>query len=103
LAMWDMPRHVRNDLAKRCDLVFVKGDANYRRLLGDCDWDLTAPFDDVVGCYFAAPICALRTLKAEIGCGMAAHQIERAASLDANWKTNGRFGVVHFGRGACDN
>jgi Damage-control phosphatase ARMT1-like domain len=99
-AMWDMPSSVRSDLVERCQLAFVKGDANYRRLLGDRDWDLTAPFDQVVGCYFPAPVCALRTLKAEIGCGMEASQVERAASLDANWMTNGRFGVVHFGEGA---
>jgi Damage-control phosphatase ARMT1-like domain len=99
-AMWDMPWSVRSDLVERCHLAFVKGDANYRRLLGDRDWDLTAPFDQVVGCYFPVPVCALRTLKAEIGCGMEASQVQRAASLDANWMTNGRFGVVHFGKGA---
>eukprot|EP00529_Nitzschia_sp_RCC80_P022196 CAMPEP_0113468152 /NCGR_PEP_ID=MMETSP0014_2-20120614/15201_1 /TAXON_ID=2857 /ORGANISM="Nitzschia sp." /LENGTH=492 /DNA_ID=CAMNT_0000360519 /DNA_START=250 /DNA_END=1728 /DNA_ORIENTATION=- /assembly_acc=CAM_ASM_000159 len=99
-AMWDMTEPLRSDLRDRCDLAFVKGDANYRRLLGDCMWDRTAPFEDVVGSYFPCPVCALRTLKAEIGCGMDADQIERAKSLDDNWQVNGRFGVVHFGRGA---
>lgn len=100
LAMWDMPHNVRSELVSRCDLAFVKGDANYRRLLGDRDWDYTAPFADVVGCYFPVPVCALRTLKAEIGCGMSADQVKRAQELDPNWMTNGRFGVVHFGQGA---
>jgi hypothetical protein len=99
-AMWDMTEPLRSDLRDRCDLAFVKGDANYRRLLGDCMWDLSVPFEDVVGAYFPCPVCALRTLKAEIGCGMDADQIERAETLDANWQVNGRFGVVHFGRGA---
>ena len=26
-------------------------------------------------------------------------QVERARSLDDNWLVNGRFGVVHFGKG----
>lgn len=99
-AMWDMTEPLRTDLKERCDLAFVKGDANYRRLLGDCTWDMTAPFEDVVGAYFPCPVCALRTLKAEIGCGMDADQIERAKNLDDNWQTNGRFGVLHFGSGA---
>jgi hypothetical protein len=99
-AMWDMTEPLRSDLRDRCDLAFVKGDANYRRLLGDCMWDLTAPFSDVVGAYFPCPVCALRTLKAEIGCGMDAAQIEKAKQLDENWQVNGRFGVVHFGKGA---
>jgi Damage-control phosphatase ARMT1-like domain len=79
----------------------VKGDANYRRLLGDRKWDFTAPFTDVVGVYFPCPVCALRTLKAELGCGMDADQVEKAKSLDDNWLVNGRFGVVHFGAGAA--
>ena len=99
-AMWDMTEPLRSEIAKHCDLAFVKGDANYRRLLGDCVWDYTAPFEDVVGCYFPCPVCALRTLKAEIGCGMDADQVERAKTLDPNWMTNGRFGVVHYGKGA---
>jgi hypothetical protein len=71
--------------------------------LGDCLWDLSAPFQDVVGAYFPCPVCALRTLKAELGCGMDTNQVERAKSLDDNWMVNGRFGVVHFGTGAQKN
>ena len=99
-AMWDMTEPLRSDLKKRCDLAFVKGDANYRRLLGDRMWDFTSPFEDVVGSYFPCPVCALRTLKAEIGCGMDADQIAKAKKLDDNWQVNGRFGVVQFGKGA---
>lgn len=102
-AMWQMTEPLRTDMKDRCDLAFVKGDANYRRLLGDCLWDLSAPFQDVVGAYFPCPVCALRTLKAELGCGMDTNQVERAKSLDDNWMVNGRFGVVHFGTGAQKN
>lgn len=62
-AMWDITEPLRSDLRDRCDLAFVKGDANYRRLLGDCKWDMTAPFEDVVGAYFPCPVCALRCSK----------------------------------------
>jgi hypothetical protein len=103
LAMWDMPDLMRLDFGKRCDLVFVKGDANYRRLLGDRMWDLSTPFQDVVGSYFPCPVCALRTLKAELGCGMAPEEIARAKKLDDQWMVNGRFGVVHFGTGLKSN
>lgn len=98
--MWEMTEPLWSDMHERCDLAFVKGDANYRRLLGDCTWDFSeASFQDVVGNYFPCPVCALRTLKAEIGCGMAADQVARAKSLDDNWQTNGRFGVLQFGSG----
>jgi hypothetical protein len=99
--MWDMPTDLRSDMEARCDLAFVKGDANYRRLLGDLQWDFSAPFEDVVGRYFPCPVCALRTLKAEIGCGMEKEKVENAKIVAAdNWSTSGRFGVVHFSMGA---
>lgn len=98
--MWDMPNRLRNDLKERCDLAFVKGDANYRRLLGDLEWDYSAPFEDVVGNYFPCPVCALRTLKAEVGCGMDEMKWKNAKKIDDKWMVNGRFGVVHFSLGA---
>lgn len=47
-------------------MVFVKGDANYRRLIGDRLWETDTLFSDVAG-YFPTRLCALRTLKAELG------------------------------------
>jgi hypothetical protein len=100
LAMWDMPSKLHAEFATHCDLAFVKGDANYRRLLGDRQWQLTTDtFEDVVGYYFPCPVCALRTFKAEIGCGLEREQIDKARKLDSNWMVNGRFGVVQFSQG----
>jgi hypothetical protein len=99
-AMWDMTEPLRTDLATRCGLAIVKGDANYRRLLGDRKWDYSDDFQKVVGAYFPCPVAALRTLKAELGCGMDEDQVKRARELDANWLVTGRFGVAQFGSGA---
>ncbi|CAM9859579.1 unnamed protein product, partial [Heterosigma akashiwo] len=66
---WEMPDSLRNDLNENSSLVFVKGDANYRRLLGDRHWPLDTPFSDVCN-YFPTKVCALRTLKGEVGCGL---------------------------------
>jgi len=99
LAMWDMPSPLHDEFVTQCDLAFVKGDANYRRLLGDRQWQLTDTFEDVVGYYFPCPVCALRTFKAEIGCGLEREQIDKARKLDSNWMVNGRFGVVQFSQG----
>ncbi len=56
---------------------------------------LEAPFADVCS-YAPAPLLCLRTLKAELGCGMAKAGTDRAASSDETWLTDGRWGVVHF-------
>jgi uncharacterized protein with ATP-grasp and redox domains len=87
-----MPDDLRADLA-RMDLVLVKGDANYRRLLDDAHWPSTTPFADGV-VYFPAPVAALRTLKGEIITGLAPGQAERLAAEDPAWLVNGQRGVI---------
>jgi len=92
-AMWEMPSDLFDELASKSALAFTKGDANYRRLLGDRSWALDAPFKQVCA-YFPTTLCALRTLKAELGCGMRGEETARAAAQDASWMVNGRFGVI---------
>lgn len=95
--MWDIPLDLKNEITKS-SLTFIKGDANYRRLLGDRQWEFAKhSFQNVVGDYFPTPVVALRTLKAEIGCGMKQHKIDRAKSIDKNWLVNGKFGVIQLG------
>lgn len=94
LAFWEMPDELRSELAQS-RLVFVKGDANYRRLLGDREWPYTTPFEDIV-CYFPAPLAALRTLKAELAAGLQSTQVEELNVKDPNWLTNGQWGVIQF-------
>jgi len=94
-ALWDVPEALYDHLRDSSSLIIVKGDANYRRALGDRPWPLDAPFAEVCS-YAPAPLLCLRTLKAELGCGMAKAGTDRAASSDETWLTDGRWGVVHF-------
>ncbi len=93
-AGWEMPADLRADLA-RAALVVGKGDANYRRFLGDRRWPPTTPFADIAA-YAPAPLVLLRTLKSEIVAGLAPGQAEAAARRDPAWLTNGRWGVIQF-------
>lgn len=94
LPFWEMPTSVAEDLSESA-LVFQKGDANYRRLLGDRQWPMDQPFAEVAG-YYPAPLCALRTLKAELGCGMSVEGMARAAKEDKDWQVDGRWGVIQL-------
>lgn len=96
-AFWDMPERIQNRLAGST-VVFVKGDANYRRLLGDRHWPLDTPSKDILS-YWPVPVCPLRTFKAEIGCGITQEAQNRAYSQDKSWMVSGRWGVVQFGGG----
>lgn len=97
LPMWEIPPPLREDLSGS-DLLISKGDANYRRLLGDRHWDFTTPFQQVVD-YLPFPLVALRTLKAELALGLDPGQIKEITNQDPNWQVNGKWGVVQFSPG----
>jgi uncharacterized protein with ATP-grasp and redox domains len=94
LALWEMTQDLCDELSKS-DLVVFKGDMNYRRLLGDRHWGYEVPFEEVLS-YFTAPITAVRTLKAEIVCGLKEGQAETTALKDPEWMVNGQWGVIQF-------
>jgi uncharacterized protein with ATP-grasp and redox domains len=94
-SFWDMPSHIE-DKVKNCKMVFVKGDANYRRLLGEREWPMDTNAADVLS-YWPVPVCALRTFKAEIGCGITPEKQREAQESDSKWQTSGRWGVVQLG------
>jgi len=87
-----LPRDLARELAA-ADLVLFKGDANYRRLLGDAYWPPTTPFARATA-YFPAPLGALRTLKAELIVGLGEGVVQRLQAEDPAWLVNGRRGVV---------
>jgi hypothetical protein len=63
-----LPPPLRAEMA-RSDLVILKGDLNYRRLLNDRRWPHTTPLEKIAH-YFPAPFLVLRTLKAELIAGL---------------------------------
>lgn len=86
------PQDLRAEWAA-LDLVIVKGDANYRRLVGDRHWPHTTSFDQATA-YFLAPLVALRTLKCELALGLRPGQSEQLSAVDPQWLINGTRGVV---------
>ncbi|MCA9903286.1 MAG: protein-glutamate O-methyltransferase family protein [Anaerolineae bacterium] len=90
--MWEMPDYLRRGFASAA-LVIVKGDLNYRRLLGDYLFDTTTPFDQVVS-YFPAPLVSLRTLKSDTIVGLPAGLAQTLDARDVNWRTNGKRGLI---------
>jgi hypothetical protein len=92
-----LPRDASALLAS-VDVAVVKGDCNYRRLVGDAPWspDDRRRFDDVVD--LPTNVIALRTLKAEVLVGAAPDRASAAAARDASWLVGGRFGVVQVAR-----
>lgn len=89
---WEIPPSLTASLAQS-QLVIFKGDANYRRLVGDSRWPAAVPFADVVP-YFPAPLLTLRTLKSDPIVGLPPGQAEALDQEDAEWRVNGKRGVI---------
>jgi uncharacterized protein with ATP-grasp and redox domains len=92
--LWDMPPHLVNAF-KTASLVIIKGDANYRRMVGDSLWPPETPFATVTD-YFPAPLLALRTLKSDLVVGLPSGLVEHLDLSDPHWRTNGRRGLIQF-------
>lgn len=99
LSGWEMPLDVREDL-NESNLVIAKGDANYRRLLGDRHWPFDTPFSQIMS-YFLAPLVALRTYKSEVASGLDARRTAQIAAEDPEWLINGRWGLIQAAN--CDH
>jgi hypothetical protein len=92
LAAWDLPADLRHSMMQS-RLVICKGDANYRRLLGDRTWVFTQSFTEIVR-YFPASLLALRTLKSDVAAGLDAETVKSLTAQDPAWMTTGNWGVI---------
>lgn len=89
---WEMPADLRAQLGG-ADLVVSKGDANLRRLLGDLRWPNLTSFAGITA-YFPTRLAALRVCKSEIAAGLSAETLQRLDKTEADWRTNGRWGMI---------
>ncbi|KAL8611037.1 hypothetical protein ACOMHN_042653 [Nucella lapillus] len=83
------------DLAQ-ADLIFFKGDLNYRKLVGDRAWCPTTPFAVSLQGFHPAPLCALRAMKADTISGLKPGQAEEMRGKDENWQVNGNWAIISF-------
>ncbi|XP_020373813.1 damage-control phosphatase ARMT1 isoform X1 [Rhincodon typus] len=81
---------------KKSNLIFFKGDLNYRKLTGDRKWNHTVSFDTALRGFHPTALCSLRTLKADIQVGLKPGQAEQLDVSDTEWMTSGRYGVIQF-------
>ncbi len=89
----DMPGDLREEFAA-ATVTVLKGDLNYRRLVGDRWWPPTTPFADVTA-YFPGPVAALRTLKSDVVTGLSAATVaELEASGEPRWRTSGTHALI---------
>jgi hypothetical protein len=88
-----MPADLRGEFAS-AEVTLMKGDLNYRRLVGDSLRPATTPFADVTA-YFPGPVAALRTLKSDVIVGLDARtEAALVAAEGQRWRTSGTRAVI---------
>ncbi|MCC9705211.1 protein-glutamate O-methyltransferase family protein [Streptomyces sp. MNU76] len=90
----DMPADLRADFAS-ADLTVMKGDLNYRRLVGDRLW----PPPPLRGGHFLfpAPVAALRTLKSDVITGLTPETETALTTTEGHhWRTSGTRAVIQL-------
>lgn len=93
----DMPDDLREELVA-ATMTVVKGDLNYRRLVGDRLWAPTTPFADVTA-HFPGPVAALRTLKSDVITGLTARTEAALVTAEGQrWRTSGTHALIQVGR-----
>jgi len=94
LSFWELPPTLHAGLS-RADLIILKGDVNYRRLLDDRHWPHHTPIAHADAA-FPRPYLLLRTLKGEIMVGLQPGQAESLTAEDPTWLINGKRGIVQL-------
>lgn len=77
-------------------LVIFKGDLNYRKLLGDFLWDFTEDFGKCLKGFLPSSVCSLRTIKADLVCGLQPGVAEKLDAQNPKWMYAGEYGVIQF-------
>jgi hypothetical protein len=93
--LWDRPARLTREL-DAASAVLLKGDANYRRAVGDAIWPPGVSFAEATD-YFPAPLIVARTLKSDSLVGLSAERIAQLDATDPDWRINGRRGVIQIG------
>ncbi|WP_329072446.1 damage-control phosphatase ARMT1 family protein [Streptomyces sp. NBC_01429] len=88
----EMPEDLRGEFAS-ATLTLLKGDLNYRRLVGDRLWNATESFATRTA-YFPGAVAALRTLKSDVIVGLGQGALDALERSGAAWRTSGTHALI---------
>ncbi|MYU25129.1 damage-control phosphatase ARMT1 family protein [Streptomyces sp. SID8352] len=88
----DMPEDLRGEFAD-VTLTILKGDLNYRRLVGDRMLDATESFAGRTA-YFPGAVAAFRTLKSDVVVGLERKVLDALEQSGGAWRTSGTHALI---------
>ncbi|XP_046751408.1 damage-control phosphatase ARMT1-like [Diprion similis] len=75
-------------------LAIIKGDLNYRKLIGDINWEYSTSILQAIRGFLPTNIVSLRTIKSNACVGLQPNQAESVARADPNWLTTAKYGLI---------
>jgi hypothetical protein len=92
--LWHAPAHIARALSG-ASVIVVKGDANYRRVIGDAVWPRGTSFQEATS-YLGAPVVCVRTMKSDAAVGLPPDLEGRLDAASPDWRTDGSRGVTQL-------
>jgi hypothetical protein len=92
------------DFKQNSSLVILKGDLNYRKLLGDLNWPFETPLSAAIRGFKPTSLCAIRTLKSDLIANLNTNQSEnenfglalKKVKESNQWMLSGDYGLIQF-------
>lgn len=88
-------------------ILIIIGDLNYRKLIGDINWEPSTAFKAALCRFQPTAVVALRTLKCDCVCGLNSDYETKIDENDKDknylssanyWQVNGKYAVVHLSK-----
>lgn len=95
---WAEPKYfdeIPHEKFKKTHLIIIKGDLNYRRLVGDYNDDKQQSLSARnMCCFHNTPVIVFRVLKSDVLCGVDPVFESMAKNADPEYKKSGKWGII---------
>ena len=88
---------IKTIMKSDCELLIVKGDLNYRRLVGDLKWKWTQPIKSIIAPFITCKCLCLRCIKSDVLLGLTeadAEQVEN--TIPPEELPKGKYATIQF-------
>jgi len=82
------------DQFSNAKLIIFKGDLNYRKLMGDINFEYVTNFTTALGNFHPTNVLCLRTVKSDICVGLPPGIAESLFEKDKDWMITGNYGLI---------
>lgn len=78
------------------DLLIIKGDLNYRRMVGDKNYNPQKKIEKFIK-YISCPVLIIRSFKSNVTLlGKSYNNVVENKNIEQDWQSNGKYGVIQY-------